>query len=506
MFYANLPEFTQQATIQRQITQASRDMKEYILRVGRMSSMPAFLKYLNYYCLLKGVMIYVPSRNKITRSTDLRYFFHDVAEWTKEQTADTRYSYPLLYSNAQLESFNLKEVFSIQLIEVVGQIQDVFEDKIPEWSRTTGAIEQNAVSLALKLTPKHRIRVYTRNQHIIVFTTKGISDTYENDYILYRKLWACLPLMRGWHDADSPGYLPEITRLCKELVPADATTFYNLLEQYYNACEELKDLQYSTIIQTFNNITVARQDIIARAISQHANNADDYLKRYAKALEDKRTAELQLLALQQSTEPIEINTIKMLVDKKICYDLNIARVNDGDGTISYRCTAPLLSYDKDAARVVYNKRVPDFESPNLKRIFELLFIDEKVVLSFEQAIDIKLNRGTINARGGVTTLRTDTNTSLPNPHHYHFNCWGSYGPVITKLISEYKLEEVFYQVKAAMGSVNFTDYPVMSQFLTQLDNIAREYNNPKCFLWRDENCTMLHTLEETLQHFKEDAE
>jgi hypothetical protein len=58
-------------------------------------------------------------------------------------------------------------------------------------------------------------------------------------------------------------------------------------------------------------------------------------------------------------------------------------------------------------------------------------------------------------------------------------------------------------VKAAVGSINFTDYPVMSHFVDQLINLVNNYYNPNCFLWRDENCTTLHNLEETLKHFEE---
>ena len=212
-----------------------------------------------------------------------------------------------------------------------------------------------------------------------------------------------------------------------------------------------------------------------------------------------------MLELQQSDVKIETETIKMLVDKKICYGLDISNITNGDGSISYRCSAPLLSYDKDAAKAVYRRRVKTDYTNALPELFKLLFIDEKVVLLFDQAIDIKLNRGTFTALNGETRLYTDLNSSLPNPHHYFYNCWGSYGSVIVKLINEYKLEEIFYQIKAAMGSLNFSDPPVIGQFLVLLNKIVEGYYNPACFYWREENCTKLHTLEETIKHFREET-
>ena len=74
--------------------------------------------------------------------------------------------------------------------------------------------------------------------------------------------------------------------------------------------------------------------------------------------------------------------------------------------------------------------------------------------------------------------------------------------IIIKLINEYKLEEIFYQIKAAMGSLNFSDPPVINQFIVMLSNIVDEANNPACFLWRDEGCTTPHTYKETIEHFK----
>lgn len=505
MDYANsYTNFSHIDTYQYAVNHASRGTKEFYLRAGKAASLPQFLRYLNYYLLLNDVVVYLPAAERITRSTGLEYYFSTLTRLTNVQADDTQYNCPLLYSNVQLDAFNLKDISVIHFVEVTGQIQDTFERAIPNWARDAEASEQLGISLALKLTPKHRIRVYTRNNHIIVFTTKGMSDAYDSDYKLYRKLWACLPLLRDWVNKEDAPY-PELVELCKTLDKDDSTRFWELLEEGFDNNPVLKDLKYSAIIQTFNNIAISRQQVIERQITDSALSAQRWLDEYAKALNAKRDAERRLLELQQSDIKIETETIKMLVDKKICYGLDISNITNGDGSISYRCSAPLLSYDKEAAKAVYRRRVKIDYTNALPKLFELLFIDEKVVLLFDQAIDIKLNRGTFTARNGETRLYTDLNNSLPNPHHYFYNCWGSYGSVIVKLINEYKLEEIFYQIKAAMGSLNFSDPPVIGQFLVLLNKIVEGYYNPACFYWREENCTKLHTLEETLKHFREET-
>jgi hypothetical protein len=187
----------------------------------------------------------------------------------------------------------------------------------------------------------------------------------------------------------------------------------------------------------------------------------------------------------------------MLFDKKICYALDVNSITTSDQIIRYRCSSPLLAYDKDAANMVYNRHILGKTNDKLDKLFKLMFIDEKVILSFDQLIKIKFVTGQIDAR-----LTNNFNECIPNPHHYYYNCWGNYGPTITKLIHEYKLEEMFYQIKAAMGSLNFLDNPVITRFINMLEEITTGVYNPNSFYWKEENCTTLHTCEETLNHFE----
>jgi hypothetical protein len=421
------------------------------------------------------------------------------------QFEDTRYNCPLLFTNAQLDAFNLKDIFTVRMIEVTGQIQDTFETRIPEWARATEATELLGVSLALKLAPKHRIRVYVRDKHIIVFTTKGLSDGYDSDYRLYRKLWAALPLIRGWVTDNQEGNFDEIINLCKALDKDDATLFKTLLETAYTNNPIIKNAKYANIIQAFDNLSKARYNAAIRRLEDLRISLARRLAEYTDLLTNKTALEKDLLALKQSEVKIDTETIKMLVDKKICYGLDISRINDPEGRIAYICAAPLLSYDKTAALNIYKRRIKDGGNDTLEEIFKLLFVDEKVMLMFEQPIDLKLNLHKITARYNETYIACNRNQMFPNPHHYHYNCWGSYAPIICNLLQEYKLEEAFYQIKAAMGSLNFSDPPVINKFLEQLEYITEESYNPSCFYWRDENCTTPHTLKETLQHFAEEA-
>jgi len=504
MEYINAPSFSYEEIVGQLKQSATTNDKFFYLRAGKAQGFPVFLQYLNCFLLVNNIATYIPHREKITRSTPLHYYFERLTYYTREEETHERIDRPLLFSQARREAFEINETIGIHFIEVVSQIQDTFEDKIPAWALETGATELFGVSLALKQTPKHRIRVYTRGDHIIVFTTKGVDNLWDTDFKLYRKLWACIPLIRGWVKPDEEPTHSECTHLCKLLDNDDATEFYTLLEHYYSNNPAITDLKYTNIISTFNNVTGLRQAHLELRIEDTERKAQERLQQYSHALEEKREAMRRLLELQNNDTTIAVDIIKMLVDKKICYALDVSSIQQPEGRISYRCSAPLLSYDKDAARILYNRRKNNGESQELLEIFKLLFLDEKVVLMFDQAIDVCLNTGTIQARNGHTRMNNNLNNCFPNPHHYNHNCWGSYGSVIVKLIHEFKLEEMFYQIKAAVGSFNFSDPPVVGGFLRMLGNIIDGAHNPACFYWRDENCTKAHTYSETIKHFREE--
>lgn len=506
MYYSITPNnFEAQEVLQYISRCRNRGTKEWFLYADNARRLPDFLKYLNYYLFTKDLGFFIPSHERIIRSTNIEYYFSLLTNGTKPITLDdTEYSSPFKCPLQALDTFNFKSLYGIHIIPVDGQIQYTFETKIPAWAREVEATENLAVSLILKLTPKHRVRVYKRNNHIIVFTTKGISDAVELDWKLYRTLWACLPLLCDWVSPDNDTEFPDVVELCKALGNDDATTFWTLLNNAYKNSPTIIDLKYSSIIQAFNNINAIRTTQLTRQIDRHNSEATQLLQDYARILEAKRDLERRLLEIQNRGTSIDATTVRQLVDKRVCYQLDTAALTNNDGTLTYRCAAPLLSYDKDAARTFYNRRVKADCSLNTQRLFKLLFIDEQVILNFDEAIDVRLNRGTYTAQIGCTNGYNDPSICLPNPHHNYFNCWGSYGPILTKLIHEFKLEELFYQIKAAIGSINFSDPPVMRHFINDLQAIADERYTPACFYWRDENCTTLHTAKETLEHFIEE--
>lgn len=506
MNYNIAPDIFNYTNVVNDITRrAARDTKEYYLRAGSVNQLPISIKALNFYAINKNIAVYMPHTDAITRSVDLRYQITRLKNATEEEE-DGYFANNLLYSNAIRNNLQLEDTFAVHIIPVTGQINEFFENTLPEFVRQTNAQEMLNVSLALKLTPKHRVRVYTRNNHILVFTTKGVfSDTTDTDYLFYRKLWACIPLLRGWHKTK-----PELTELYKLLINDEGPeVFWRKLEEAYNAEQAIVDFKYKGIIDTFNNLNQLRANGFIQKYEQYSHEAERLLANYQDVLRHQRDIEQQILALNNTTIQLDTEIIKRLVDKKTVYAVDthyLSTRTSSNSRLSYRCSSPLINFDKEAALNYYHNRISSNEKV-LKKLYELLFVDEKIILNFDEEIVLNFTSITIQAGNGNLIHGNSYHDCFPNPHHYNHNCWGSYGGVIHKLFSQYKLEELFYQIKTAVGSLNFVDYVVMSEFISHLKRLIAHSYNPACFYWKEDGCKTLHTYSETYEHFiKESVE
>ena len=479
--------------------------KEYYINAGIGVQLPLFLKLCNYFMLHNDIALFTTSRT-IKRSSNVPLELNHLIRLTNAEDSDSMTT-PLIYSAARRDDWGIKETYGIHIINVIGQIQDTFEQFIPAWASSCDAQEILGVSLALKLTPKHRIRVYKRNEHIVVFTTKGLTDAYDNDFILHRKLYACLPLMLGWMNTETNTCkYPEVYSLLRGLEYNDATTFWDLFEMLCSTNPTLKDITYKGIFDAFKHINENRIKGFMTKSDEWRVRLQQLERDYSEILNEKDKCDKMILTLT-TNEVLEPDTIKLLTDKRICYALDISQLTDANNArMSFRCSAPVLNFDKSAAKAYYNRRIEGIYSNTFCKLFKLLFFNEKVVLNFDEEIVINFTQLSVQAKNGLLLHGNNYDNCLPNPHHAYHNCWGNYMPQIKKLIADFNLEDLFYQIKAAVSSINFTDFIVIGAFMTDLQHIIDGDYNAPCFLWRDEDCTTLHTLNETLEHFKEDEE
>ena len=125
--------------------------------------------------LIEDVLLYHDRPMEIKRNTDVVYeLTRLLQDRCKIITEDNNFNFPrpFYYDNKCLFKYGLKAFVGIHFVNVTGQIQYTFEQVIPQLIKGYNLTEQLNVSLYLKETPKHRVRVYSNEQHIVVFTNK----------------------------------------------------------------------------------------------------------------------------------------------------------------------------------------------------------------------------------------------------------------------------------------------------------------------------------------------
>lgn len=397
----------------------------------------------------------------------------------------------------------------INLVHIPYQITHTFESAIPEYVRALHYTELNAFSLALKTSPRHRIRVYARtdminNVPVKIVTIFSATNFSDDDYILLRKIAAIIPLLAP--------ELPvkegvEYSKILEERVPifrmlettANAGVFLDAVSEFLNQLPAFVDLETLETINTLKNLNVFHKRNVERQIGAVDTDIQATQESLRALFVQQRTLQYELAGMSDTS--LSTDDLKMLINKKIINNPKL----EGE-TLTFICKAPCLSFDK-AAAIAYYKRLEN-KTTIFARIFKLAFIDEKIILNFEDVIKLDFRNITFTGRNIPSSYNYNTSI-FRNPHHKHYDCWGNYSTLIKKLIQQYDFIQLFLQIKAAVGSINLVDYTVLARFK---DDINNYYNNeiyytdayPPIIVWKDEqDYTKLHTIRDTLNHFEE---
>ena len=449
--------------------------------------------------LVEDVLLYHNQPMEIKRSTDVVY---DLTQLLRNRckiiTEDNNFNFPrpFYYDNSYLFKYGLKAFVGIHFVNVTGQIQYTFEQVIPQLTKEYNLTEQLNVSLYLKETPKHRVRVYSNEQHIVVFTNKPIFDSFKNDYTpLVRKLYAAIPLIMKW-DTETT-----ISKLLKSLGADDHTVYWEMLCNFVEQNDFLKNLKYAPLYGLFDNISLMR----AAPLKQKLSTKENDIRSYESALEKYYRERAQLLGelaqIENEKAAYDKDAVRLLVDKNVIHGLRTDQLTDGSGRLLFLCSAKLTAYDKRAAKNYINGSC--FEKGSLlQKFYQHIFIDEELMLQFSEEVIFDFTNKTILAGHGYASRLINFNNAIPNPHHWYYNCWGNYKTQLLRMLADCNLEGAFYTVKNAIGSLNFTDGAVLSRFKETMQGVIELIYTPKFILWREENYSTLHTWAETYEHYK----
>lgn len=388
-------------------------------------------------------------------------------------------------SNASDATFN--NILNLLVVNVTGNITNCFETYLPtEFNNESGWVELNGISIALKQSSRHRIRVYKKDDTVIIFTAQHLLNV-ETDNRLLRNIFAVTPLLLpdGWSaDANNQN----IVDLCRGLTNNESNAWLLLCQNYFNSFDAFVNMhthQLREALRTLNNTRAARANDRIVRLRNDIENTKTNLRILLQNLRDENAV---LLGTDETA--LSDDDIEHIINKKI-----IEAVTVRDSKLYFSCTAPVTQYDRDAALMYYNKTlVPSHPINAFTKLFKAVFIDEKYVLHFTDNIIVSFNDCGITAHNRDIAVNYHTVRGLPNPHHFYYNCWGSYEAIIAELISQYNYMQLLLQIKAAVGSLNMTDYTVLNRFKEHI--ISNSDDPVPCVYWKSDNA--MHTLAETI--------
>jgi hypothetical protein len=279
-----------------------------------------------------------------------------------------------------------------------------------------------------------------------------------------------------------------LTPVFRALERSSCDAWLETVADYLNSIDKYTGYVRYKLIQSFKRLNGMhiealnyRKEDINRAINR-------LLDDYRIKLKEKQTILNEIAGM--SDECLTESDINSLIDKGIIQDLIVS--SDSSNTIEFTISSPVLSYEKAAAEKYY-KTISDNDIV-YKTLFKHVFINEDCILHFTDRVRIDFTNYSYESRASSVGAPAGQ-TLFRNPHHSHYNCWGGYGSAITQLISEFNFMQLFMQIKAAVGSLNMTDYTVLAQFRLDTHRMFENSSQPKIIAFRS-NPETLYTLTE----------
>lgn len=337
------------------------------------------------------------------------------------------------------------------------------------------------------LNVSHFIRIYknfprTNPEDITIFTSDASPD-------LIAMLWILLPVLLDIKTEIYPEDAPEelkktllkhnervavLTKFCEELYTIKEHTTQALHVLVTQATSEFTDL-FDFQAQALNTFATNLANTTTQNAIKHYNTLlqntvskiDDLEQQLRNQYENKTNYERQIIANKLITP----EDVQPLFDT-IKNSKHIEVLSSSNTTLTLRITAPLQYFADEFER--YEKNLSsDYNYhyrnlPHLKNILHKIFVtrEYKIVVQAIITLTLTTNYGTqpiiFDAlRGNVTQF-----TRLPNPHLWHYNCWGQAKTEMLKNISEGNYELVIMQAVAAVQSVNVAEHAsFVSHFL-----------------------------------------
>lgn len=234
----------------------------------------------------------------------------------------------------------------------------------------------------------------------------------------------------------------------------------------------------------------ALSDNIQRLL-KYDTDIEETLSRYNSLLNNRLShiKQLQTTICDSKTIISFVNTIKKMGD-----DFSVEFIKGGlfaKPFLRVKCTTPLFNYDEGVIkRMINNGTLEQYtKSSNswVNKLFEDCFVKNTRQFMTETYIklyispisfvrDDRYNDVSLYSYDEIITRCTSQQTKyIGNPHIIRFNCWGQNGPVLERLTTDKKWEEMLYCLKATLGNINFNDPTVLKWFCYVIKSAPDNY-------------------------------
>lgn len=342
-----------------------------------------------------------------------------------------------------------------------------------ESTQNTDIMVTQLNTLATLLTEDTKHRVY-----ILVATRpdtpkKAIKIiTNKTTYTLLRKTLTLLPT---WFKED----FNEIDPTILEVYAKDNTENYDWFAKATEIVEQsnlLEKIKRAQLKETLNNFKKRQLYELERTINDTQRIINEASEKHRLYLQKLILNEATYETLKTSTQDDENTLLDYLETNKNIVNFG-TEVRDRTVNLKIRAHTPIVYYEPQEVEMYFKpgrildttiyKKIIDHEHGRhayIPALIYAIFIKQEYRLWVDQTFYIDTNRLTIRSNRSYS----EHSTFMPNPHLYHYNCWGGNTTIIQTCLAQGDLIGAIEQSLASVKAINFTDSAVVRNFYEDL--------------------------------------
>lgn len=150
-------------------------------------------------------------------------------------------------------------------------------------------------------------------------------------------------------------------------------------------------------------------------------------------------------------------------------NITLNSLNTTNASMNIVIETPLTYWEpKEYVTLKNSPRKNAVNSISKTKLWDALFLHKTAKLYLSELIQVALSVDE-GQRAVNFDSAGDAHSTLPNPHHSFYNCWGDYRTPITKMIKENNWGAVIELLITAVAGINFQDSAVIDRFFRQLE-------------------------------------